>query len=92
MIRTRELKGLIPVVQTPMNEDGSLDLDGQARLIEFLHDKNVGGYWVLGTGSEDMNLSFEKRVAAAQASAQIRRRRGRPTSPPHPMFSRVAPC
>jgi dihydrodipicolinate synthase/N-acetylneuraminate lyase len=63
----RELKGVIPVVQTPVNEDGSIDTEGQARLIRFLAEKGVGGYWALGTGSEDMNLTFEKRLTAARA-------------------------
>lgn len=64
----RELKGVIPVVQTPVHEDGSIDTDGIGRLVEFLDGRDVGGYWVLGTGSEDMNLSFEKRLAVARAT------------------------
>lgn len=61
----RQLKGVIPVVQTPVHRDGSIDTDGLARLIEFLNGTGVGGYWALGTGSEDMNLSFEKRLTVA---------------------------
>ena len=32
MQQCSELKGVIPVVQTPVNEDGSIDTDGLARL------------------------------------------------------------
>ncbi len=66
----RQLKGVIPVVQTPMNDDGSIDETGQRRLIEFLDGTGVGGYWALGTGSEDMNLTFERRLTAARVIAE----------------------
>lgn len=62
----RQLKGVIPVVQTPVHRDGAVDTEGLTRLIEFLNGTGVGGYWALGTGSEDMNLSFEKRFAVAR--------------------------
>lgn len=67
MQQSRELKGVIPVVQTPVHEDGSIDTDGIGRLIRFLTEAGVGGFWVLGTGSEDMNLTFEKRLTVARA-------------------------
>jgi 4-hydroxy-tetrahydrodipicolinate synthase len=62
----RPLKGVIPVVQTPIHADGSIDTEGLARLIDYLVDAKVGGFWALGTGSEDMNLSFEKRLTVAR--------------------------
>jgi dihydrodipicolinate synthase/N-acetylneuraminate lyase len=65
----RELRGIIPVVQTPVHEDGKVDIEGLTRLIEFLLRKDVGGFWALGTGSEDMNLSFEKRLIVARTIA-----------------------
>jgi 4-hydroxy-tetrahydrodipicolinate synthase len=67
MIETRALKGVIPVVVTPLHEDGSVDAEGQKRLINFLVDKDVGGLWALGTGSEDMDLTFDQRLTAARA-------------------------
>ena len=70
MKTTRQLKGVIPVVQTTVDEDGSFDADGQRRLIQFLDGQSVGGYWALGTGSEDMNLSFDRRVHAARVIAE----------------------
>ena len=66
MIYTRKLKGIIPVVVTTLNKDQSIDIASQKKLINFLSEKKVGGFWCLGTGSEDMNLSFEKRVTAAK--------------------------
>lgn len=66
MQKSRHLEGVIPVVQTPIFEDGSIDAEGLKRLIEFLIGKGVGGFWALGTGSEDMNLTFKKRLQVAE--------------------------
>ena len=71
----RELKGVIPVVQTPLKADGSIDHAGQARLIDFLVDAGVGGFWTLGTNSEDMNLTFAKRLEVAEALTKANRGR-----------------
>ncbi len=62
----RELKGIIPVVQTPINQDGSIDHGGITRLIDFLVESGVGGFWTLGTNSEDMNFTFAKRLDIAR--------------------------
>ena len=64
---SRMLQGVVPVVQTPMTRDGQVDVAAQKRLIQFLLERNPGGFWCLGTGSEDMNLTFEQRLAAAGA-------------------------
>jgi dihydrodipicolinate synthase/N-acetylneuraminate lyase len=71
----REMKGVIPVVQTPLNEDGSIDQAGQTRLIDFLVDAGVGGFWTLGTNSEDMNLTFAKRLEVARTLTKANRGR-----------------
>jgi 4-hydroxy-tetrahydrodipicolinate synthase len=60
------LKGIIPVLNTPLFEDGSIDGEALRRLVEFLVQKEAGGFWALGTSSEDMNLSFKKRLQVAQ--------------------------
>lgn len=62
----REIKGIVPVVVTPLERDGAVDLAGYERLIDFLVKCEVGGLWVLGTNSEDMNLSFSKRLVVAE--------------------------
>jgi len=70
MIETRPLEGVIPVLQTPLAADRSIDVAAIARHIDFLVGKGVGGLWVLGTGSEDMNLSFVKRLEVARAATK----------------------
>lgn len=67
MIKTRPLEGVIPVLQTPLTADGAIDHEAIARHIDFLIGKEVGGFWALGTGSEDMNLTFAKRLAVAES-------------------------
>jgi 4-hydroxy-tetrahydrodipicolinate synthase len=66
MAKIRKLEGVIPVLVTPMRENGDIDEEGIERLVEFLVGKGVGGLWVLGTGSEDMNLTYNKRLQVAR--------------------------
>ena len=66
MIETRSVRGIVPVVSTPLTKEEDIDIPGLKRLVEFLIDKKIGGLWVLGTGSEDMNLTFSKRLQVAQ--------------------------
>lgn len=70
MIKTRRVRGIVPVVDTPLTAEENIDVPGLKRLIEFLNTKKIGGLWVLGTGSEDMNLSFVKRLEAARAACE----------------------
>lgn len=65
-IYTRPIRGVVPVVQTPITADGSIDADGLRKLMSWLGSLDIGGYWCLGTGSEDMNLSFAKRLEVAR--------------------------
>ena len=66
----RPITGVIPVVQTPLQIDGSVDLEAQARLIKFLDARSIGGFWCLGTGSEDMNLTFSSRKLVAEVMCE----------------------
>ena len=70
MVKTRPVRGIVPVVSTPLTAKEDIDVKALRRLIEFLNTKNIGGFWVLGTGSEDMNLSFAKRITVAQAACE----------------------
>jgi 4-hydroxy-tetrahydrodipicolinate synthase len=70
MIKTRSVRGIVPVVSTPLTAEEDIDVPALKELIEFLNTKSIGGLWVLGTGSEDMNLSFAKRTIVAQAACE----------------------
>ena len=67
MKKMRQVKGIVPVLSTPFTSDENIDVEGLKRLVGFLITQNIAGLWVLGTGSEDMNLSFEKRLKVAKA-------------------------
>lgn len=54
-------RGLYPVVPTIFNEDGSLDLDGQRRCVQFMIDSGVDGLCVLANYSEQFLLADEER-------------------------------
>ena len=70
-----EIAGIVPVLNTPLNADGSVDHDGLTRLIDFLAEKDVAAFWALGTGSEDMNLTFDKRLEVAETTVAATRGR-----------------
>ncbi len=61
------LKGIVPVTLTPMNKDGSPDIDGIYSLVEYLCKYKFGGLYVLGTTGEHMNLTFKERLTTAKA-------------------------
>ena len=63
----KKLKGVIPVLITPLNRDKSVDTGALMALCEYYEDQKVSGVWVLGTGGEDMCLSFGQRVTVTQA-------------------------
>lgn len=67
----RSIQGVIPVLVTPFTESEAIDEAGLERLVRFLTGKKIGGLWVLGTGSEDMNLTFEKRLTVARIVTEI---------------------
>jgi 4-hydroxy-tetrahydrodipicolinate synthase len=54
---SRRLKGLLPVVPTPLDEDESLDEHGVERLAEFTLRYPFSGIWALASAGEDENLS-----------------------------------
>lgn len=59
------LKGLIPVLITPLNSDQTLDIAAMHDLCEYYLNLKVDGLWVLGTGGEDMCLSYQQRLEVA---------------------------
>jgi len=70
MKKMRAIIGIVPVVSTPLTKEEKIDVPGLKRLIDFLMTKRIGGLWVLGTGSEDMNLTFAKRIQVAQTISE----------------------
>lgn len=57
----RPYRGVFPVAPTIFNDDGSLDLDGQRRCLDFLIDAGSNGICILANFSEQFLLSDEER-------------------------------
>ncbi|WP_035250351.1 dihydrodipicolinate synthase family protein [Desulfocurvus vexinensis] len=70
MIKTRPIRGVVPVVATPFTATGDIDEPALRRLMDFLCSQRIGGLWVLGTGSEDMNLGYDKRLRVARIATE----------------------
>lgn len=68
MNRMQKLNGVIPVVVTPLTAELEVDERSLVRLMEYLERHKIGGYWILGTGGEDMSLSYQQRLRVAEIS------------------------
>jgi 2-keto-3-deoxy-L-arabinonate dehydratase len=54
--------GIFPIVNTTFQEDGSLDLDSQMRLVHFLLESGAQGLGLFGTASEGYTLASDERL------------------------------
>lgn len=68
MAQQRPYRGVFPVVPTIFHEDGSLDLDGQRRCLDFMIDAGSDGLCILANFSEQFVLDDEEREQIAAAS------------------------
>lgn len=56
------ISGMIPILATPFDTDGSLDTRSLRRLVEFQLDSGVDGLAVFGMASEGFALTAEERA------------------------------
>ncbi|MBW1818992.1 MAG: dihydrodipicolinate synthase family protein [Deltaproteobacteria bacterium] len=56
-----ELKGIYPIVPTPFESDGKVDLDSIDRLVQFLSERKVHGVAILGALGEGQKLTGDER-------------------------------
>ena len=54
-------RGIWPVVPTPFNEDGTIDFEGQKRVLDCMIDQGSDGLCILANYSEQMVMSDEER-------------------------------
>ena len=64
------LNGVMPVLVSPMHEDGSPDREGYARLLDYLFENPLAGLWVLGSGSENFTMPHAHRIEATKIVAE----------------------
>ncbi|MEM7081149.1 MAG: dihydrodipicolinate synthase family protein [Pseudomonadota bacterium] len=70
-----EFKGVIPPVITPHHDDGAIDKDGLAVMIDFLIDNGVHGLIVGGTTGEYYAQSHDERIALFGLTHELVRQR-----------------
>ncbi len=64
----RPYRGVFPVVPTIFHADGTLDLDGQRRCIDFMIDAGSNGLCILANFSEQFVLTDAERDQVMEAS------------------------
>jgi dihydrodipicolinate synthase/N-acetylneuraminate lyase len=65
-MKRQNLKGIVPVMITPLNDNFKPDQSAIEKLIELFLNAKVGGIWALGSASEDINLSFKSKIETAK--------------------------
>jgi 4-hydroxy-tetrahydrodipicolinate synthase len=70
------LRGSLVAIVTPMHEDGSLDLPGFKKLIDWHIAEGSDGIVVVGTSGESPTVGFDEhceliRIAVAQAAGRV---------------------
>ncbi len=71
----RELRGVLPVFQTPFHADETIDYATLEREIAWLHDCGAHGI-VMAMVSETLRLASEEREQLAEAACRFGRERG----------------
>ncbi len=66
-----KLTGLIPVLISPITEDDCIDRDALEKLCLKYKSLGVKGLWVLGTGGEDMCLTYDDRLQVTQTVSEV---------------------
>lgn len=75
MTNKHELRGVLPVFQTPWLEDETMDLETLEREIAWLYDCGANGI-VMAMVSETLRLDSEEREALAAAACRFGKERG----------------
>ena len=55
-------RGIFPIVPTPFDDDGALDLESQRRVLDCMIDQGVDGLCILANYSEQFLLSDGERT------------------------------
>ena len=64
------IRGSIPALVTPMNEDGSLDLPGFRALIDWHIAEGTNGLVVVGTSGESPTVTVDEHVQLIEATVK----------------------
>ncbi len=64
---SKEIRGVVVPILTPLTPDETVDLDSLRRLVNYMIDNGVHGIWAGGTTGEFAALSDEQRVTSVEA-------------------------
>jgi 4-hydroxy-tetrahydrodipicolinate synthase len=64
------LRGSIPAIVTPMHEDGSLDLPGFRKLIDWHVEEGTDALVVVGTSGESATLNVEEHILMVRTAVE----------------------
>ena len=82
------IRGSLVALVTPMHEDGSLDLSGLRKLVDWHINEGTDGIVIVGTTGESPTVSFDEhceliRITVEQAAGRVPGLRARErTAPP----------
>ena len=68
--RELRLRGIIPIVPTPFDENGAVDLPSLRRVVNYLVDSGVHGLAVLGVASEFYALTEAERIHIIETAVE----------------------
>jgi 4-hydroxy-tetrahydrodipicolinate synthase len=73
MVNIYHPKGVFAAAVTPLKPDLSPDLDGLAKLIQFLAQRGCHGILLMGTTGEGPSFSIQERMTVYRAAVEVRR-------------------
>ena len=71
----KQLKGSFPPLVTPFKDDGSVDYDAYAKLVEFQVKDGTHGIVVTGTTGEPSILTTDERIELGKVAGQAAKKR-----------------
>ena len=61
------IRGIVPIVNTPFHDDGTIDLESQRRLVSFLVESGAHALGLFGNASEGYTLTEDERRVLLRA-------------------------
>lgn len=63
------IRGVVPVMVTPLNRHGKIDISGVEKLVDHIVNSGCGAIWLLGSTGEDINLTIKTRLKLIETTA-----------------------
>ena len=70
MLNLEDLKGVIPPIVTPVDENENVDVDGLKRVIDHVLDGGVHGIFVMGSNGEFYAFDYENQKTAVETAVK----------------------